>query len=122
MAQKTRAELQAFADANINTNGTNAITGALHNEMLTDLIDSGVNILSDGQVDATNLYRSGTQALTTAQTQITFSSALANNNYEIFIIDPLGIGWENITNKLATGFKITGLSSGTIGFLAILNN
>jgi len=120
--ERTRSELKAFADANINTNGTNAIAGAIHNTMLTDIIDSCVNIQSDGQVDATNLYRSGTKALTTVEVQITFSSDLANNNYEVFIIDPNGIGWENITDKQVGGFKITGVSSGTIGFLVILNN
>ncbi len=44
MAVKTDAQLQAYADTNINTNGANAITGALHNTMLTDLIDSKVNV------------------------------------------------------------------------------
>jgi hypothetical protein len=43
MAQKTDAELQNYADSNINTNGTNAITGALHNTMLTHMIDSKAN-------------------------------------------------------------------------------
>ena len=122
MAQTTRADLIAFLDANIDTNGTNAITGAIMNTMLRNMIDSDVNIQSDGQVDATNLYRSGAQAITTTQTQVTFSSDLANNNYEVFIIDPNGTGWENITDKQVGGFKITGLSSGTIGFLVILNN
>lgn len=120
--QRTAAELIDFIDANINTNGINAITGANMNTILKDMVVSDVNKLSDGQVDATNLYRSGTKALTTVQTQVTFTSDLATNNYEIFIIDPLGIGWENITDKQKTGFKITGHSSGTIGFLAILNN
>ena len=122
MAQKTTPELKAFADANINTNGTNLIAGSIHNIMLTDMFDSFVNKLSDGQVDATNLYRSGSQAITTVETQINFTSDLANNNYEVFIIDPNGIGWENITDKQVGGFKITGLNSGTIGFLVILNN
>ena len=122
MAQKTTPELKAFADANINTNGTNSIAGSIHNIMLTDMFDSFVNKLSDGQVDATNLYRSGSQAITTVETQINFTSNLANNNYEVFIIDPNGTGWENITDKQVGGFKITGQSSGTIGFLVILNN
>lgn len=122
MAQKTRADLITFLDANIDTNGINAITGAIENTMLRDIIDSCVNIQSDGQVDATNLYRSGTKALTTVEAQVTFSSDLANNNYEVIITDPNGIGWENITDKQVGGFKITGLSSGTIGFLVILNN
>lgn len=120
--ERTITELIDFIDANIKTNGINAITGAILNTILKDMVVSDVNKLSDGQVDATNLYRSGAQVLTTAQTQITFTSALANNNYEVFIIDPNGTGWENITDKQVGGFKITGLSSGTIGFLVILNN
>ena len=44
MAEKTDIQLQTYADTNINTNGANAITGALHNTMLTDMIDSKVNV------------------------------------------------------------------------------
>ena len=109
MAQKTKAQLKSFADANINTNGVNAITGALHNIMLTDLIDSLLNLQDDALSIVTNVYRSASVAITTSQTQITFSTALANNLYEVVINDPTGVGWENITDKQTTGFKITGL-------------
>ena len=44
MAQKTDTQLQTYADSNINTNGANAITGAIHNTMLTDMIDSKINV------------------------------------------------------------------------------
>ena len=122
MSQKTTAELKTFADANINTNGVNAITGALHNTMLNDLIDSLVNKSTDSLSIVTNVYRSSSVAITTSETQITFSSALANNLYEVVINDPTGVGWENITDKQTTGFKITGLSNGTIIYFVILTN
>ena len=122
MSQKTTAELKAFADANIDTNGVNAITGSLHNTMLTNLIDSMVNKSTDSLSIVTNVYRSASAAITASETQITFSSALANNLYEVVINDPAGVGWENITDKQTTGFKITGLSSGTIIYFVILTN
>ena len=121
MALKTKAQLKAFADANINTNGVNAITGALHNTMLTDLIDSLLNLQDDALSIVTNVYRSASAAITESETQIIFSSALANNLYEIIIFDN-GVGFVNITDKQTTGFKITGLSDGTIIYLAILTN
>lgn len=52
MAYKTDVQLQAYADTNINANGANAITGTLHNTMLTDLIDSKVN--SDVVIEGVN--------------------------------------------------------------------
>ena len=122
MALKTKAQLKSFNDANINTNGVNAITGALHNTMNEDIIDSFVNISSDPLSIVTNVYRSASKAITTSQTQITFSTALANNLYEVVINDPTGVGWENITDKQTTGFKITGLSNGTIIYFVILTN
>lgn len=122
MAQKTKAQLKTFADANINTNGVNAITGALHNTMLTDLIDSYFNKSDDAFSIVTNVYRAASAAITSSETQITFSSALANNLYEVVINDPAGVGWENITDKQKEGFKITGLSSGNIIYFVILTN
>ena len=122
MALKTTAQLKAFADANIDTNGVNSITGALMNTMLTDIIDSMVNKSTDSGELATNIYRSGSKLLTTSPTQITFSTALSSNSYRVVIEDPNGVGWENITDKQTTGFKITGLTAGTITFFAILNN
>lgn len=122
MAQKTKAQLKSFADANINTNGINAITGALHNTMLTDLIDSYFNKSDDAFSIVTNVYRAASAPITTSETQITFSSALANNLYEVVINDPAGVGWENITDKQKEGFKITGLSSGNIIYFVILTN
>jgi len=40
MAVKTKEELRDYADANINTNGVQGITGASQNTMLNDIIDS----------------------------------------------------------------------------------
>ncbi len=122
MSQKTTAELKSEANTNINTNGTNAITGALHNAMLNNIIDSIVNKSTDSLSIVTNVYRAATEAIGSIPTQITFSSALPSANYEIIIFDVNGIGFENITDKLATGFKITGLTAGNIIYLVILTN
>lgn len=122
MAVKNKADLKSFADANINTNGANAITGGLHNTMLTDLIDSMVNSVTDSLSIVTNVYRSNLATIGTSSTQITFSTALSSANYQIVIVDPNGIGTEKPTNKLATGFKIKGLTSGDIIYLVILTN
>ena len=122
MAVKTKAQLKLFNDANIDTNGANAITGALHNTMNEDIIDSFVNTTDDALSIVTNVYRSASKAITTSVTQVTFSTALANNLYEIGIFDPNGVGFENITDKQMTGFKITGLSNGTIIYFVILTN
>ena len=122
MAVRTTAQLKAFLTANIDTNGVNAITGALLNTMLEDMIDSLLNKISDATDLATKIYRSGSKAITTSQTQITFSSDIGTTSYRVIIEDPNGIGWENITDKQTTGFKITGLTNGTITFFVFLNN
>ena len=44
MAIKIDVQLQAYVDTNINTNGSNSIKGALHNTMLTDMINSKRNV------------------------------------------------------------------------------
>jgi len=122
MAVRSKSQLKAFNDANINTNGVNAISGALHNTMDEDIIDSMVNVVDDALSIVTNVYRSASEAITDSETQITFSTPLANNLYEVTIFDGDGIGFENITDKQATGFKITGLSNGTIIYFVILTN
>lgn len=122
MAIRTTAQLKAFNDANINTNGVNAITGALHNTMDEDIIDSMVNKSTDALSIVTNVYRAKSAAITTADTQITFTTALANNLYEIGIFDTAGIGFEEPFDKQTTGFKIKGLSNGTIIYFVILTN
>lgn len=122
MAVKTKAQLKLFADANITSNGVNSNAGADHNTMLNDLIDSLLNTTDDVLSIVTNVYRSASAAITTSQTQITFSTALLNNNYEVSIFDGNGVGFENITDKQTTGFKITGLTNGTIIYFVILTN
>ena len=122
MAVRTKAQLKAFNDANINTNGVNAITGGLHNTMLTDLIDSMLNSVTDSLSIVTNVYRAATVAIGTSSTLVTFSSPLPSANYEIIIFDTNGIGTEKPTNKLAASFKIKGLTAGDIIYLVILTN
>ena len=122
MAVKNKADLKSFADANINTNGVNSITGGLHNTMLTDLIDSMLNSVTDSLSIVTNVYRAATVAIGTSSTLVTFSSPLPSANYEIIIFDTNGIGTEKPTNKLAASFKIKGLTAGDIIYLVILTN
>ena len=122
MAVKTKAQLKTFADANITSNGVNSNDGGDHNTMLTDLIDSMLNTSDDTLSIVTNVYRSASAAITTSVTQITFSTALPSNLYEISITDASGVGFEKITDKQATGFKITGLTNGTIIYFVILTN
>ena len=122
MSQKTRSQLTDFANANINTNGVNAITGALHNQMLTDLIDSMINSVTDSLSIVTNVYRAATVAIGTSSTLVSFSSPLPSANYEIIIFDTNGIGTEKPTNKLASSFKIKGVTAGDIIYLVILTN
>jgi len=122
MAQKTTVQLKAEKDANINTNGVNAITGGNHNTFLENLLDSLINKSSDSLSIVTNVYRSASEAIITSPTQITFSSPLSSNVYEIVISDNNGIGFTDITDKQTTGFKITGLSNGTIIYMVFLTN
>ncbi len=123
MAQKTAAELIAFIDANIDTNGVNAITGAQMNTILKDLVDSVVNKSSDSLLIVTNVYRSAEVAVVKdVQKQITFSSALANNLYDVVISDTEGLGFEGIIDKQTTGFKITPLGTGNLIYFIILTN
>jgi len=122
MTVKSKTALKAFNDTNIDTNGINAITGSIHNTINEDIIDSFINTVDDSLSIVTNVYRSASEAITTSQTQITFSTPLPTNTYEIVISDNNGIGFENITDKQTTGFKITGLSNGTIIYMVFLTN
>ena len=122
MAVKNKSQLKDFANANINTNGVNAITGALHNTMLNDLIDSMLNTSDDALSIVTNVYRSALATIGTSSTLVTFSSPLPSANYEIIIFDTNGIGTEKPTNKLAASFKIKGITDGDIIYFVILTN
>ena len=122
MAVKNKSQLKDFANANINTNGVNAITGALHNTMLNDLIDSMLNTSDDALSIVTNVYRSALATIGTSSTLVTFSSPLPSANYEIIIFDTNGIGTEKPTNKLAASFNIKGITDGDIIYFVILTN
>ena len=67
-------------------------------------------------------YRSGSITLTGSPQTVAFSSDFPNTNYQVFLIDPNGLGWENLGSFTVSGFDITGLSTGDIGFIAIRNN
>ena len=59
MAEKTYTEQKNYADTNINTNGSNSITGAKHNTMLTYLIEAQ----GGKSFDATRPYKLGQAVL-----------------------------------------------------------
>jgi len=95
----------------------------------TDLLDvskdiGGGNFESQKMTAAIlrRFYRSASINLTGSSQTVSFSSPLPNANYEVFIIDPSGKGWEKLDTFTANGFNIAGLSTQTIGYIAILNN
>ncbi|MGR3178865.1 MAG: hypothetical protein ACUZ8E_12500 [Candidatus Anammoxibacter sp.] len=67
-------------------------------------------------------YRSASVNLTGSSQTVAFTSPFPNTNFEVFIIDPSGNGWEKLENFTVNGFDITGLSTQTIGYIAIRNN
>lgn len=67
-------------------------------------------------------YRSASITLTGSPQTVAFSSNFPNADFEVFIIDPSGNGWEKLENFTISGFDITGLSTQTIGYIAIRNN
>lgn len=69
-----------------------------------------------------SFFRAATEAITIAETQITFSSPLPSANYQLKIIDDEETGYEKPFDIQVTGFKIKGLTDGNIGYMAILNN
>ena len=123
MAQQDRATLKAFIDANINTNGNNAITGAQMNTILNNLVDSCLNLSDDSTSLANDIYRAATVAVTAGVVEnVAFSSAVSTANYQVVMADPEGVGFENITNKTVNGFDFTPLGTGNITYLIMINN
>lgn len=95
----------------------------------TDLLDVSKDIgggnFESQKMTATVLksfYRSSNITLTGSPQTVVFNSALPSTNYEVFIIDPDGISFEDLGNFTVNGFDITGLVAGNIGYMAILNN
>ena len=122
MAQKNTAALKTEKDANITSNGANTNTGANHNTFLENLLDSFVNKSTDALLTADNIYRCGSVAVVAGvQKTVTFSTVLSVNTYQVFITDNDSVGWEGITSKTTASFKITGLGTGNISYLVILD-
>lgn len=59
MANKTTAQLRAYKDANITSNGINSNTGANHNTFLEDLLDSIANRTTDATLFGLFTYDTG---------------------------------------------------------------
>lgn len=122
MATDSRAVMQAYIDANVDTNGTNDITGAELNSILTSLIAGTFNLNDDASSLVADTYRSAEVAVVSGVAEVVvFSTALASTSYQIFLHDTDGVGWETITSKLTTGFTFTPLGTGNITYMAILN-
>ena len=123
MASQTRAQLTTFITNNITTNGSNAITGAQMNTILQDLIDSCLNLTDDSTSLALDIYRTASVAVVKdVVEQVTFSTPLTSNSYQVFFSDPDGLGTELVTDLQTTGFKFTTLATGNITYLVMLNN
>lgn len=120
---QTKSQLKSFADANLKSNGVNSNTGANHNTMLNNIIDSMLTA-SDNVLDLiSGVARINSFTLLAGVTQITFSSALPNNNYQVWIQDH-GLGHHTITDIQTTGFKVTGIVASGVdgaGYFAILH-
>jgi len=123
MATKTRAQLKTFIDANINTNGANQNTGANVNTLLNDVVDGTLNLEDDSTSLALDIYRSASVAVVAGVLEVVvFSTVLSTVNYQIILMDPTGVGWENIVNITTAGFDFTPLGTGNITYMAIINN
>lgn len=89
---------------------------------ITPVINSTIEYIAI--IGETTNIRSASEAVTTAGTAITFSSAMASTDYSIGIICLDGSG-NNIdfalTNKTVNGFTITPAVDSTIGYIAIIN-
>ena len=123
MAAKSRAALIAFINSNIATNGSNAITGALMNTILLDLVDSCLNLNDDSTSLADDIYRTASVAVVAGiQEVVTFSTPLSVASYQIVFADTEGVGTELIVDVTTAGFKFTPLGTGNITYFAIINN
>lgn len=119
----SRATLNAFIDSNIDTNGTNAITGAQMNTILKDIVASCLNLVDDSTSLADDIYRTAlVTVVKDVEFQVTFSTELSVSDYQVVMNDPNGIGWGDINDLQTTGFKFTPLASGDITYLVMLNN
>lgn len=117
MARNTNITFKAFIDANVNTNGVRAITGALLNEALTMLSDSLFFAWSQSQ---TEVIKTSTNPNT-----ITFDTAfLSGETYQLVIrnYDANGSNVDyQITEMVVTGFKIVTAADSTLHYFTILN-
>ena len=89
---------------------------------VTPVIDSTIEYIAViGEI--TNI-RTGSEAVTTAGTAVTFSSALPSTDYAVGIVCLDGSGNSidfALTNKTVNGFTITPAVNGTIEYIAIIN-
>ena len=85
----------------------------------TDLVDVSKDI-GGGNFESQKM--TGAILITGSPQTVAFSSDLANTDYEVFIIDPDGIGFEDLGTFTVSGFDINGIIAGTMGYIAILNN
>jgi len=115
MSIKTKAQLAAEANANINTNGTNAITGAVHNTMLNNTFDSVVSIIDAETINGVKTFGSfpvTPSAAPTTDYQVANKKYVDDNTNGIRISD---VSLTNLT-VASLGTKQTLLSAPGVGF------
>ena len=114
MAKTDITTWKAYVNANINTNGVNAITGAIMNKALIDICDSVIWGMAQQGFEL---------AVTTSPLVVTFPVAFDSADYTLLIRAYDGAGNPidyMISNVLATSFTITGAVSGLIDWRATL--
>jgi len=113
--KKTKGALITWIDAYINTNGTNAITGALLNQAFNDIIESILFGTEEGENNIAVAYNGG------AGTTVTFPDPLPSANYRLVvrIYDANGDGIDATIDpalETANGFHILPVADGLIDY------
>ena len=114
MAKKNKTQWVSFVNTNINTNGTQAITGALLNEALIDLADS---------IFFSEIKREKEIAISTAGTTVTFDAPYTAGTFYALGVrcyDALGNPIDvKITSISESGFDVLPPVDGFIDYSAI---
>jgi hypothetical protein len=110
MAQKNKTQLAA-ANAAIDTNGVNAITGAIHHGMNEDMIDSMPSYTDNANMLRQQEAKSNAAIVSASTNTITFDTVIGTTGYSYALYvncydtDGNNIDYQ-ITNRLSTGFSI----------------
>jgi len=104
MSQRSRSQLKAYNNANIKTNNAGQISGAIHNVMNDDIMDSHVNKTDDNSLLGLFVYDP-------TRTYVVGQGVLYGSNLYICITNTTGTWdsskWSSITNALRDEFSFT---------------